>query len=241
MNAWLRLLYGTGASPHAQPASAAPIPIYSACSCPGEDGATEGLLPNKRSAIKAHKVSERRHLRNRSVRSELRTEVRKARVLVAAGSEDAASSVALAAKELDKAASKGIIHKNQAARRKSRIMRALVAAQAPREEAPVAAKPARGRAAGATKTGTTKTGTTKTGTPKTGTPKTGTTKTGTTTRGTTTTGTTKAVTTRTDTTKAVTTTTDTTKAGTTKAGTTRHTAVSTTAPTTRARTTKKDS
>ncbi|MBM2811638.1 MAG: ribosomal protein [Chloroflexi bacterium] len=163
---------------------------------PGDDRAMEGLLPNKRSAIKAHKVSERRRLRNRSVRSELRTEVRKARVLVAAGSEDAASSVALAAKELDKAASKGIIHKNQAARRKSRIMRALVAAQAPREEAPVAAKPARGRAAAAAKAGATKAAATKSGTTKAGATKAVATKTGATKDGATKAVATKAVTPR---------------------------------------------
>jgi small subunit ribosomal protein S20 len=108
--------------------------------------------------MKAHRVGERRAARNRPVRSALRTFVKKARtgiVGVARGTaEEAAALVAEAAKELDKAASKGIIHKNQAARRKGRLMHQLAVvakaaaarAEAPAEEAP---RPTRRRAAAA--------------------------------------------------------------------------------------------
>jgi small subunit ribosomal protein S20 len=90
------------------------------------------------------------------VRSSLRTYVRKARSTVAAGALDEAPDlVKLAASQLDKAASKGVIHPNQAARRKSRLMKALAAAGvAAQEEQPAeaAATPARSRtrAAGTT-------------------------------------------------------------------------------------------
>ena len=108
--------------------------------------------------MKAHRVAERRAARNRPVRSALRTFVKKARtgiVGVARGTaEEAAALVAEAAKELDQAASKGIIHKNQAARRKSRLMHQLAVvakAAAARAEAPAEAapRPTRRRAAAA--------------------------------------------------------------------------------------------
>jgi small subunit ribosomal protein S20 len=80
--------------------------------------------------MKAHRVSERRRIRNRSVRSALRTYVKKARVDMAGGEPaEATAAVLMAAKHLDSAANKGVIHKNQAARRKSRLMRQLAAQQ----------------------------------------------------------------------------------------------------------------
>jgi small subunit ribosomal protein S20 len=92
-------------------------------------------VPNIKSAIKRVKVAERRRLRNRVVKSAVRTYVRSAeRSIVASGpaQELTAEAVAKALKELDSAASKGVIHKNNAARRKSRLMKKynqLVAAQ----------------------------------------------------------------------------------------------------------------
>jgi small subunit ribosomal protein S20 len=84
-------------------------------------------VPNIKSAIKRVKVAERRRKRNRSVRSSVRTYVRTAeRSIVTARGDAAATSaeaVARALKELDSAASKGVIHKNNAARRKSRLMK----------------------------------------------------------------------------------------------------------------------
>lgn len=113
----------------------------------------EGSLPRTPSATKALRVSGRRYLRNRIIRSSLRTYVKKARTVVDHGdAEEAGPLVKLAVSQLDKAASKGIIHRNQAARRKSRLMRQLAAAGSPRVAAatPVAA-PTRARARTATK------------------------------------------------------------------------------------------
>ena len=88
-------------------------------------------MAHPKSALKARRVAERRRLRNKPVRTALKTYVRKTRTLIA-GSDEAAAQVALAraVSALDRAASKGIIHPNNAARRKSRLMRRLHTAQA---------------------------------------------------------------------------------------------------------------
>jgi small subunit ribosomal protein S20 len=86
------------------------------------------MLANIQSAIKRNKQNEKRRLRNRVFRGQARTSVKKARVAIAsAEKEEARVKVMDAVKALDKAASKGIIHKNNAARRKSRLMKQLVA------------------------------------------------------------------------------------------------------------------
>jgi small subunit ribosomal protein S20 len=83
-------------------------------------------LANKKSAIKRLRSADRRRLRNRVYRGGARTTVKKARQLIEAGrEEEAREAVRRAASALDKAAEKGIIHKNNAARRKSRLMRQL--------------------------------------------------------------------------------------------------------------------
>lgn len=83
-------------------------------------------MPNTRSAAKAMRVQERRRLRNRSVRSATRTYVRKAEVQIAAGeSNPTAEVIRQAISALDRAAKKGVIHANNAARRKSRLMKKL--------------------------------------------------------------------------------------------------------------------
>jgi small subunit ribosomal protein S20 len=72
------------------------------------------------------RVQERRRLRNRSVRSATRTYVRKAREAIAAGeSNPTADAIRAAISALDRAARKGVIHPNNAARRKSRLMKRL--------------------------------------------------------------------------------------------------------------------
>ncbi len=81
-------------------------------------------MANIRSQIKRNRQNERRQLRNKSVRSELRTRSRRAVEAAAAGADDAGEMLRLAVKRIDKAAAKGIIHPNQAARRKSRLARA---------------------------------------------------------------------------------------------------------------------
>jgi small subunit ribosomal protein S20 len=91
-------------------------------------------MANVKSQIKRNRQNERRHARNKAVRSEIRTRAKKAVAAVAAGADDAAERVRMAVKRIDKAAAKGIIHPNAAARRKSRLARrvnALVAASAP--------------------------------------------------------------------------------------------------------------
>ena len=81
-------------------------------------------MANIKSQIKRNKQNEKRHQRNKAVKSELKTLVRKAREAADAGDKDAAvEATRVAARKLDKAASKGVIHKNQAANRKSAMMK----------------------------------------------------------------------------------------------------------------------
>ena len=79
-------------------------------------------MANIKSQIKRNKQNEKRHERNKAVKSGLKTAVRKFREAAEAGDKDTAVKLGQdAAKKLDKAASKGVIHKNQAANRKSAI------------------------------------------------------------------------------------------------------------------------
>ncbi len=85
-------------------------------------------MANIKSQIKRNLQNERRRLRNKAVRSELRTRTRSAITAAEAGAENQVEALRLAVKRLDEAASKGVIHKNTAARRKSRLMRRISAA-----------------------------------------------------------------------------------------------------------------
>lgn len=88
----------------------------------------EVILANIKSAIKRNRQNEKRRQKNRVFRGQARTSVRKARAAIeSANKEEAQAKVLEAVKALDKAASKGIIHKNNAARRKSRLMKQFVA------------------------------------------------------------------------------------------------------------------
>jgi len=82
-------------------------------------------VANIASQIKRNKQNEKRRLRNKSVRSELRTRVKVAESAATEGSEDLEEATRLAMKRIDKAAAKGVIHKNEAARRKSRLSKRL--------------------------------------------------------------------------------------------------------------------
>jgi small subunit ribosomal protein S20 len=82
-------------------------------------------MPNIKSAIKRVKVSEKRRLRNASQKSALRTAVKSAEVAISGNAESAQEALVLASKKLDKAASKGLIHKNAANRKKSRLAKKL--------------------------------------------------------------------------------------------------------------------
>ena len=85
-------------------------------------------VANIKSQIKRNKTNDKAHERNKAVKSELRTEVRRTREAIAAGDKAAAEkSLAKATKKLDKAASKGVIHANQAANRKSAIAKQVAA------------------------------------------------------------------------------------------------------------------
>ena len=82
-------------------------------------------MANTKSAIKHIKTSEERRLRNRAVKSSARTFVKRARVAITTGSEDSAAAITAAISALDRAAQKGVIHRNNAARRKSRLLKLL--------------------------------------------------------------------------------------------------------------------
>lgn len=85
-------------------------------------------LANIKSAIKRNRQNKKRRLRNRVYRGQARTFIRDARVeLVEENLEGAREATFKAVKALDKAAEKGVIHKNNAARRKSRLMKQLAA------------------------------------------------------------------------------------------------------------------
>ena len=85
-------------------------------------------MANTMSAEKRNRQSQKRAASNRVYRSAARTAVKKARLAIAAGDPDAAELVRSAEVALSRAASKGVIHKKNAARRKSRLMKALNAA-----------------------------------------------------------------------------------------------------------------
>jgi small subunit ribosomal protein S20 len=79
-------------------------------------------VANIKSQMKRNKTNLVRHERNKAVRSELKTRARSAVVAAETGADDADARLRLAIKRLDMAAAKGVIHRNQAARRKSRLM-----------------------------------------------------------------------------------------------------------------------
>ena len=85
-------------------------------------------MPNIKSAKKRVKVTAVKNLRNKSINSELKTEIKKANLAVESGAENKAEAVRLAVKKIDQAAAKGILPKNTAARRKSALARKLNAA-----------------------------------------------------------------------------------------------------------------
>jgi small subunit ribosomal protein S20 len=81
-------------------------------------------MPNNAAAEKRMRQEKKRRLRNRMVKSTVRTQITKARLAI--DSEvDAQEAVRAAVSELDRAAKKGVIHRNNAARRKSRLMKQL--------------------------------------------------------------------------------------------------------------------
>jgi small subunit ribosomal protein S20 len=85
-------------------------------------------VANIKSQIKRNKTNEKAHARNKAVKSELKTLVRQTRAAVAAGDKAAAEkSLKKASVKLDKAVSKGVLHKNHASNRKSAIAKQVAA------------------------------------------------------------------------------------------------------------------
>ena len=87
-------------------------------------------MANIQSQIKRNKQNLVRHERNKAVRSELKSRAKSAVSAAEAGADDADERLRLAIKRIDMAAAKGVIHKNQAARRKSRLVARVKAASA---------------------------------------------------------------------------------------------------------------
>lgn len=81
-------------------------------------------MPNNAAAEKRMRQEQKRRLHNRSIKSLVKTQITKARNAIAAEA-DAEAAVRAAVSELDRAAKKGVIHRNNAARRKSRLMKQL--------------------------------------------------------------------------------------------------------------------
>lgn len=82
-------------------------------------------MPNNASAEKRMRQERKRRMHNRMVKSIVKTQITKARQAIAGNTADSEEAVRLAVSELDRAAKKGVIHKNNAARRKSRLMKQL--------------------------------------------------------------------------------------------------------------------
>jgi small subunit ribosomal protein S20 len=79
-------------------------------------------VANIKSQIKRNRQNLVRHERNKAVRSELKTRSKSAVAAAESGADDADERLRQALKRIDMAAAKGVIHKNQAARRKSRLV-----------------------------------------------------------------------------------------------------------------------
>ena len=88
----------------------------------------EDAVANIKSQIKRNRQNEERRVRNKGVRSEMKTRTKTA--LLAVGTDDEEAALRLAIKRIDKSASLGVIHKNQAANRKGRLMRRVNALRA---------------------------------------------------------------------------------------------------------------
>lgn len=86
-------------------------------------------MPNIRSSIKRVKVNAKKNLRNRMVKSRVKTAVRKYTLALAGSAGQATAQLSAASSALDRAVSKGIIHKNTANRKKARMAKALHKAQ----------------------------------------------------------------------------------------------------------------
>jgi small subunit ribosomal protein S20 len=87
-------------------------------------------VANIKSQIKRNRQNEKRRLRNKSVRAEMRTRTKSAVAAAEDGADDAAELLRIAVKRIDKAAAQGVIHKNTAANHKSRLVQRVNALEA---------------------------------------------------------------------------------------------------------------
>jgi small subunit ribosomal protein S20 len=86
-------------------------------------------VANTSSALKRVRQNDRRRLRNRTVRSKVRTAVKTARAALGTAGAESRAAVLEAIRALDKAVTKGVVHRNTAARKKSSLARRLVASK----------------------------------------------------------------------------------------------------------------
>ena len=82
-------------------------------------------MPNIKSAIKRVKVTDKKNLRNRMVKSGVKTAVKKFEVALKEGAAPAGAQLGLTTSAIDKAVTKGVMHKNAANRKKARLAKAL--------------------------------------------------------------------------------------------------------------------
>ena len=116
-------------SRHSDPAGSSPDPEHSPDGVPEtQEPKDPADMANIKSQIKRNRQNEARRLRNKAVRSELKTRTKRALTSAEQGADDAGEQLRLAIKRIDTAAAKGVIHKNQAARRKSRLIANVSAA-----------------------------------------------------------------------------------------------------------------
>lgn len=85
-------------------------------------------MPNIKSAKKRVKVSEKKNLRNRMIKSAVRTSIKKLEAAIAADPQSANAQLVATTSAIDKAASKGVMHKNAANRKKARLAKQLAKA-----------------------------------------------------------------------------------------------------------------
>ncbi|MEI2639805.1 MAG: 30S ribosomal protein S20 [Microthrixaceae bacterium] len=86
-------------------------------------------MANIKSQIKRNRTNEAAHERNKAVRSEVKTRVKNAEKAIAEGAENTDELIKAAIKSIDTATTKGVYHRNNAARRKSRLMKHAASAQ----------------------------------------------------------------------------------------------------------------
>ena len=106
------------------------MPRVNRPSASGGGARREEKMPNIKSQIKRVRTNENQRMRNKDIKTSLKTDIKKFETAIAAGdAADASEKFSVASRSLDKAASKGVIHKNNAANKKSRMSKSLAGIQ----------------------------------------------------------------------------------------------------------------